>query len=80
MKRMNKKNGSRILAGLLVFFLLIGVVMTPSLHANRRICRRALHRCAADATIAGMTGGPLAFAIWGAGCLIGYDFCLKYYH
>jgi len=80
MKKIHKKKGSRILIGALVFFLFMGVVLAPSLHATRAVCERALHRCAVDALIAGMSGGPLAAALWGAGCLMGYDFCLKYYH
>jgi hypothetical protein len=80
MKKIYKKKGSRILIGALVFFLFMGVVTAPSLHATRAVCERALHRCAVDALIAGMSGGPLAAALWGASCLMGYDFCLKYYH
>ena len=79
MKKIHKKKGSRILIGALVFFLFMGVVMAPSLHATRAVCERALHKCAVDAVIAGMTGGPVAFALWGTGCVMGYDFCMKYY-
>jgi hypothetical protein len=79
MNKIHKKKGIRILIGALVFSLLIGVVMTPTLHANRADCERALARCALDAMIAGLTGGPLALALWGSGCLMGYDFCLRYY-
>ena len=79
MKKIHKKKGSRILIGALVFTLLMSVVSAPSLHASRAVCERALTRCAADALIAGLTGGPLAFALWGSGCLAGYDFCMRYY-
>jgi len=80
MKKIHKKKGSRILIVALVFSLFMGVVLAPSLHATRGICKRGLQRCAVDALIAGMSGGPLAGALWGAGCLMGYDFCLRYYH
>ena len=79
MKKIHKKKGSRILIGMLVFSLLMGVVMAPSLHASRAVCEEALAKCGIDAVIAGLTGGPLAFALWGTGCLLGYDFCLRYY-
>ena len=79
MNKIQKKKGSRILVGALVFSLLMGVVFAPSLHANQAVCERALARCALDAMIAGLTGGPLAFALWGSGCLMGYDFCMRYY-
>jgi hypothetical protein len=79
MNKIHKKKGSRILIGALVFSLLTGVVFAPSLHASRAICERALSRCAVDALIAGLTGGPIAFALWGTGCLAGYDFCMRYY-
>jgi hypothetical protein len=79
MNKIHKKKGIRILIGTLVFSLLMGAVMTPSLHARRAICERALAACAIDATIAGLTGGPLAFALWSSGCLMGYDFCMRYY-
>jgi hypothetical protein len=65
--------------GALVLVLFLGVVTTPTLHARLADCERALARCAADAVIAGLTGGPLALALWGSGCLMGYDFCMKYY-
>jgi len=78
MKRLPKKKRSRVLAGALVFALLVGVFFAPSLHANKADCERGLRRCAVDAVVAGMTGGPLAFAMWSSGCLMGYDFCLRY--
>ena len=79
MKKIHKKKGNRILIGALVFFLFMGVVMAPSLHAQRADCERGLRRCAIDAVIAGLSGGPVAFALWGTGCLLGYNFCLNYY-
>lgn len=79
MKKIHKKKGSRVMIGALVFVLLMGVILTPSLHANLADCERALHRCAVDAVVAGMTGGPIALSLWGTGCLLGYDFCLRYY-
>jgi hypothetical protein len=79
MKKNHKKKRSRILIGALVFVLFVGAVMAPSLHASRADCERALHRCAIDAAIAGLTGGPLVFALWGSSCLMGYEFCLNYY-
>lgn len=79
MKKIQKKKRGRIMVGSLVFMLLMGAFITPSLHATRAVCEKALHRCAVDAVIAGMTGGPLALSLWGTGCLLGYDFCLRYY-
>ena len=79
MNKIHKNKGNRILIGALVFSLLIGVILAPSLHASRAVCERALTRCAIDAGIAGLTGGPLVFALWSSGCLMGYDFCLRYY-
>ena len=79
MNKIHRKKGSRILIGALVFSLLIGVVFAPSLHASRAVCDRALARCGVDAVVAGLTGGPLAFALWGSGCLMGYSFCMRYY-
>ena len=79
MKKIHKNKGSHILVGALVCSLLMGVVFAPSLHASRADCERALARCGLDALIAGLTGGPLAFALWSSGCLMGYDFCMRYY-
>lgn len=79
MNKIHKIIGNRILIGALVFSLLMGVVTAPSLHANLAVCEEALARCGIDAIIAGLTGGPLAFSLWGTGCLMGYDFCLRYY-
>ena len=79
MKKVHTKKGSRLLIGALVFSLLLGVVSAPSLHAKRAVCEKALAKCAVDAMIAGLTGGPLALALWSSGCLMGYDFCMRYY-
>ena len=79
MKKIYKKNGSRVLIGALVFVLLMGGVMAPSLQANLADCEKALGKCAIDAGIAGLTGGPIVFALWSSGCLMGYDFCMRYY-
>jgi hypothetical protein len=79
MKNINKKKANRIMIGALAIVLLMGVVATPSLHASLADCEKALARCAADAVIAGLTGGPLVFSLWSSGCLMGYDFCMKYY-
>lgn len=79
MKRSTKKRRSRVLAAALVFLLLTGVASLPSLHASMADCEKALARCGVDAVLAGFTGGPLAFALWSSGCLMGYDFCLRYY-
>ena len=79
MKKNHKKKGRRIMVGALVLTLFLGVIVTPSLHASLADCERALAKCGADAAIAGLTGGPLAFALWSSGCLMGYDFCMKYY-
>jgi len=79
MKKIHTNKRNRILIGTLVLVLLMGGFATPSLHASLADCEKALARCGADAVIAGLTGGPLAFALWSSGCLMGYDFCMRYY-
>jgi hypothetical protein len=46
---------------------------------NLEICTKALLKCGVDATIAGLLSGGTALLLMVMGCLIGYDFCLKYY-
>ncbi len=46
---------------------------------NTEICNKALLKCGVDATIAGLLSGGTAMLLMLMGCLIGYDFCLKYY-
>ena len=46
---------------------------------NTAICTKALLKCGIDATIAGFLSGGTTLLLTLMGCLIGYDFCLKYY-
>ncbi len=43
------------------------------------ICNNALVKCGLDAVVAGLLSGGSAMALTFMGCLIGYDWCLKYY-
>jgi len=76
MKQFKKRKGNAILVGVLAFILLISA-FAPSLDAG--VCERALHKCAVDATIAGVTGGVITGIAWGSVCLAGYHWCLRYY-
>jgi len=46
---------------------------------NTSICTNALVKCGVDAVVAGLLSGGTAMALTAMGCLIGYDWCLKYY-
>ncbi len=76
MKQLKKRKSKSIVVGVLVLIFLISA-FAPSLDAG--VCKRALSKCAVDAAIAGVTGGVIAGLAWGAGCLAGYDWCLRYY-
>ena len=71
-----KKRSMVILVGLLALVFLLSA-FAPSLEAG--VCERALQKCTVDAAIAGITGGIVAGFAWGAACLAGYDWCLRYY-
>ena len=46
---------------------------------NTAICTKALLKCGIDATIVGLLSGGTTLLLTLMGCVIGYDFCLKYY-
>ena len=76
MKQFKKRKGNAILLGVLVFVFVFSA-FTPALDAG--VCERALHKCAVDAAIAGVTGGVITGLAWGSVCMAGYDWCLRYY-
>jgi len=75
MKKSKRRKAGTFLAGALVLLMVVSVA-APSLQAG--MCERALAKCGIDATVAGVTGGPGAAALWGVGCLAGYHWCLRY--
>jgi len=76
MKRHKNKKRSLIVVGVLVFIFLLSA-FAPALDAG--VCEKALQKCAIDAAIAGVSGGAFAGLAWGALCLSGYEWCLRYY-
>ena len=65
-------------AALIVILTLIVPVPTKA-QGNQEICNKALLKCGVDATVAGLLSGGTTMLLMIMGCLIGYDFCLKYY-
>lgn len=66
----------------LIGFILVMILGTSiSLHAqdNTDICTKALQKCGADAIVTTLFAGPLAGLEYFGGCLVGYDWCLKYF-
>ncbi len=61
--------------------LLAAVLTAVPAHAmdNTGICSRALLKCGIDATIAGLLSGGSVMLLIAMGCVIGYEFCLKFY-
>lgn len=78
MKRSLKSMSAAVL--ILALALLI-TVSAPAAMANDDIsvCNKALVKCGVDAAIAGLLSGGTPMALLFMGCLIGYDWCLKYY-
>jgi len=76
--KMNKYQ--RITAALILILFLTALAHLPALaQDNTEICNRALLKCGVDAVIAGLLSGMTTLAFTAMGCLIGYDWCLKYY-
>ena len=60
--------------------LLLLAAMAPSLWAGGRTCREALDACLGDALkTAVFMVNPELGAVFAFGCLVGYDWCTKYY-
>ncbi|MFQ5721308.1 MAG: hypothetical protein ACE5GI_02290 [Candidatus Aminicenantales bacterium] len=77
MKNLTSLKGFKILAlVLLLSFTLIYLVPSP-LEAN--VCHEALTKCGVDAILVAIFNGPASGVIYFSGCLIGYDFCTKYF-
>lgn len=93
MKISKGKKAKKFTAGALALFTLMLIAAPHQVLAGE--CDRALLKCAVDAwiatllgTIAGLFSGNIVGALIGAGtaggsyltwCLIGYDFCKRYY-
>ena len=75
---MNKHH--RITAALTLFLFLTALTHLPLLaQDNTEICNKALLKCGIDAVIAGLLSSMATLGFTVMGCLIGYDWCLKYY-
>ncbi len=63
------------------FILLAAVITAVPVHAaeNTNVCNKALLKCGIDAVIAGLLSGGTALLLISMGCIIGYEFCLKFY-
>jgi hypothetical protein len=63
------------------FILLAAVVFAVPAHAmdNTAVCNKALLKCGIDAVIAGLLSGGTVMLLISMGCIIGYEFCLKFY-
>ena len=59
------------------FLLVLFLVFPISMEAGE--CENAFARCSVDAALAGMMGGPAAFAYYMVICYLGYAWCLQYY-
>ena len=76
-----KYNRSPYLMRVFALFLIAIFLCASSVSAqnNTEICTKALEKCTVEAVVAGLFGGINSLAAYAAGCLIGYDWCLKYY-
>jgi hypothetical protein len=72
---------SKRIASTVAFGLMLAVMAQVPVFAvdNTEICTKALLKCGVDATIAGLLSGGTTLLLTLMGCLIGFDFCLKYY-
>ena len=76
------KNKAKRMAVMWTAYVLIVLVLLSAGTASAQskdICRRAATKCLVDAAIALILAGPHPAAIFAAGCLNGYLWCLKYY-
>ena len=72
-----QKLKKRYFSGLLVVVLVL-LLFTPLAYGNN-VCDDALKKCGTDAVIAGIMGGPAVFPLYLALCLVGFEWCSKYY-
>lgn len=63
--------------GLLVLGLL--VLLAHPFMATAGVCEEAVGRCVVEAVISGIFGGSPALFAHATGCVVGYQWCLKYY-
>ena len=74
---------SRILKRSKAVCLTLALLMTflalSPLHSDASVCEEALSKCAIDAFIVGLFSGLASGLVYGAGCGIGYQWCLMYY-
>jgi hypothetical protein len=70
--------GFKRFSAAILILVIVGSVSLPA-QDHVAICNRALEKCGVQAVIAGIFGGLNSLGAYAAGCLIGYDFCLKYY-
>lgn len=62
-----------------VFVALIGALILP-VRAGDRSCGDAFDACVGDALKVGVFSlNPKAGLLFGLGCIVGYEFCVRYY-
>ncbi len=77
MKNLTSNKNFRIMALVLIFTLTVLYLAPSQLEAN--VCDEALVKCGVDAVIVTLFSGPASGFLYFSGCLIGHDFCEKYY-
>ncbi len=72
---------SKKIIGAAACVLLVGILSVVPVYAsdNTAVCNKALLKCGIDTAIAGLLSGGTVMWLMTMGCLIGYDFCLKFY-
>ncbi|MBS3819487.1 hypothetical protein KGY73_08305 [bacterium] len=72
------EGGKRFLSLIFVFVLLVSLIHAPLLKAGKADCEKALAQCGFTASLSAL-GNPAVGAALGAGCLIGYAWCLEFF-
>jgi len=79
-KEVKMIKSKRIVSAVAFIVVLAFMAQVPVFAAdNTAICTKALLKCGVDATVVGLLSGGTTMLLTLMGCLIGYDFCLKYY-
>jgi hypothetical protein len=75
-----KRKISKWVAAFTITAVLAALYVAPiQARKSTSICNNALLKCGLDSAVAGLLSGGTAMALTFMGCLIGYDWCLKYY-
>lgn len=77
MKTTHVRATTNITLAVLIFFVFFGAA-APSAQAEN-VCEKALAKCLMDAVVSLILSGPQTAAVFAAGCVNGYVWCLKYY-